>query len=170
MQQPDPATDVRSPWSIRLVVTFLLALSACKLVVLLGTCVRAETITQRVLLEAILHGLFALIALLLGVHLLLRLPFGRACAFGFFCSLPLVKGLRYALLPLEWQLAGVHRLQDILSAAILLGLAFVLFRKDAGAYLSTAPEAPRKSPPSPEVAPAPSAHATLDPEEPERQP
>src|SRR5512136_2702671 len=116
MNTPDPPAGTRMPWSVRLVVAFLLALAAFKLVVLLLACVHAETISQRVLLETILHGLFALIALLLAVHLLLRLPFGRACVLGFFWALPLVKGLRYALVPREWQVAGIHRLQDVVSA------------------------------------------------------
>ncbi len=171
MDQPAPPVCARMPWSVRLVVAFLLALAACKVVVLLATCVRAEAITQRVLLETILHGLFALIALLLGVHLLLRLPFGRVCALGFFCALPFVKGLRYALLPREWQVAGSHRIQDIVSAAILIGLAFLLFRKDASAYLAAAPEPSEEAPGGADgAASSPSPDAALGPDEPERLP
>ncbi len=130
------------PWSLRLPVAFLFFLALGKLVLALWTCGRADAITQLVVIEAVLHGLLGLIALLLAIHLLLRLPLGRACAVGFFCALPLVKALRYAMEPVRWHVAGIHRFQDVLSAVVLIGLAFLLLQGDAGAYLSQAPDKP----------------------------
>ncbi len=130
------------PWSLKLPIAFLFFTALGKLALALWTCARAESVTQRVVIDAVLHGLLGLIALLLAIHLLLRLPLGRAFAVAFFCALPLFKALRYALTPLAWHVAGIHRFQDIAAAAALIGLAFVLLRQDAGAYLSQPPDKP----------------------------
>ncbi|HAK96963.1 MAG TPA: hypothetical protein DCM87_18725 [Planctomycetes bacterium] len=134
------------PWSLRLPIAFLFFMAMGKLALALWTCARVETISQRVIIDAVLHGLLGLIALLLAIHLLLRLPFGRAFAIGFLCALPLFKALRYALDPVRWHIAGIHRFQDIISAAVLIGLAFLLLGQDAAAYFSQAPEKPPPPP------------------------
>ena len=159
------------PWSLRLVIAFLLPLSACHLVLLLHMCLAAVDGGQHLFMNLTLHGLMSLLCLLLGVHILLRLPLARASAVVFLLALPAVKAFRYVLAPLEWQIAGAGRAQEVVAAIVYLTMVYLLLRPEAAAFLKTARRPPPPGPgvpsePPPPCVRAPPSHTADDPVEP----
>lgn len=124
------------PPALQLVIAFLFALSVCQLVAILDQCLAAGAIDRQLLLGLMLRGLLSLIALLIGIQLLLRIPLARPCALFLLISYPAVKAFRFVLFPLRWQIIGDGtRRQEFMTAVVFLAMAFLLLGRRVGEYL-----------------------------------
>jgi hypothetical protein len=136
MIAPHPGKPKKIPVELQLVIAFLFTFSVCQVALLLITCVRAEELHRQLLLQLILKGLLCLLALLLAVQLLLRVPFAKLCALLMLVAYPAVKALAYVRYPLRWQAAGqTVRFQEFFSTIVFLAMALLLLRQEVGDYL-----------------------------------
>ena len=127
----------RVPFALKIIIGFLLALSVCQIVMILRSAIVLEELRREVLLQFLLRGLLSFLALLLAVQLMLRIPYGRACALVLLVGFPAVNALQFVLFPLKWQtLGGTGRLEEFARTATLLLVAALLFAPSVHRYMT----------------------------------